>query len=530
MNNLAQAAPVQLSTVGAASKQVGDKILIGKDVLELLTGAMYIDPLCIFREYIQNSCDSIDEAQALNVYRVVPSPRIDIIFDQSERSVRIRDNGLGIDNQDFVRILTAIGGSHKRGLRLRGFRGVGRLSGLGYCQELVFRSRAKGERTIGEMVWDGRKLKEVLRTPGSHEWLDDAIREVTKYRFLPATDYPEHFFEVELRKVTRVRNDLLMNEGEVRSYLAQVAPVPFAPSFKFSAQLNAFLDQHQVNCTFQIQISDGLGLIYRPHADTFAIGGTATDHFTGIRTFAIEGIDGEKAAVGWFLDHSYLGAIAKRAGVGGFRLRSGNIQVGSSDLVAHLFPESRFNGWCVGEMHVVLDKVVPNGRRDDFEPSVHYQNLLGGLAPFARIVAKACRDQSILRNRLRKADAMVTVAGEALGLLKGSTKHDFLVEIVAARVKRICQELKRLSEVGTLGTSEKELLDIQISDLESKLTRAMRKSRRTSVLKRLHATKRVAYEHVLRLIYELSPKLREAHDLSERILKAIRKDLAARDF
>ena len=36
--------------------------LIGKDVLELLSSAMYIDPLSIYREYVQNAADSIDAA------------------------------------------------------------------------------------------------------------------------------------------------------------------------------------------------------------------------------------------------------------------------------------------------------------------------------------------------------------------------------------------------------------------------------------------------------------------------------------
>lgn len=41
-----------------------DRIVIGKDVLELVSSAMYVDPLTIYREYVQNAADSIDEAQA----------------------------------------------------------------------------------------------------------------------------------------------------------------------------------------------------------------------------------------------------------------------------------------------------------------------------------------------------------------------------------------------------------------------------------------------------------------------------------
>ena len=39
-----------------------ENIIIGKHTLESLTSGMYSDPFVIYREYIQNSADSIDEA------------------------------------------------------------------------------------------------------------------------------------------------------------------------------------------------------------------------------------------------------------------------------------------------------------------------------------------------------------------------------------------------------------------------------------------------------------------------------------
>ena len=38
-------------------------IIVGKDILEVLSNAMYVDPLAIYREYIQNAADAIDEAR-----------------------------------------------------------------------------------------------------------------------------------------------------------------------------------------------------------------------------------------------------------------------------------------------------------------------------------------------------------------------------------------------------------------------------------------------------------------------------------
>jgi HSP90 family molecular chaperone len=55
---------------------------------------------------------------------------VSVAFDHTARKVTIRDDGVGIAAKDAVPMLLAIGGSEKRGTNARGFRGVGRLSGL----------------------------------------------------------------------------------------------------------------------------------------------------------------------------------------------------------------------------------------------------------------------------------------------------------------------------------------------------------------------------------------------------------------
>jgi hypothetical protein len=109
-----------------------DPIVIGKDVLELLSSSMYVDPMTIYREYVQNAADAIDLGR-------VEDGRVDIQIDPNERRIRIRDNGAGVPSEQFASRLINLGASAKRGTSARGFRGVGRLAGLGYCQELPHR-------------------------------------------------------------------------------------------------------------------------------------------------------------------------------------------------------------------------------------------------------------------------------------------------------------------------------------------------------------------------------------------------------
>jgi hypothetical protein len=40
-----------------------DAVRIGKDVIEILTSGMYVSPVTVYREYIQNAADSIGAAR-----------------------------------------------------------------------------------------------------------------------------------------------------------------------------------------------------------------------------------------------------------------------------------------------------------------------------------------------------------------------------------------------------------------------------------------------------------------------------------
>jgi HSP90 family molecular chaperone len=134
-----------------------ESIVVGKDILEVLSSAMYVDPLAIYREYIQNAADAIDDARRAGVLATDVAGAVEIEIDLEKRTAVIRDNGIGIPMEDFETRMTSFGASAKRGTNARGFRGVGRLSGLAYCQELVFRSRSAGEELVSELRWDCRK-------------------------------------------------------------------------------------------------------------------------------------------------------------------------------------------------------------------------------------------------------------------------------------------------------------------------------------------------------------------------------------
>lgn len=142
---------------------------------------------------------------------------------------------------------------------------------------------------------------------------------------------------------------------------------------------------------------------------------TLEDRYSEIELMTLTDLDGGIAALGWILHHHYLGSITVRSHIGGLRARVGNVQIGSEALLEDFFPEVRFNGWAVGELHVLDPRILPNARRDNFEQNVHYSNLTAQLEPVARQIARRARTASIARNQLRKEELAAGAVAPPVG-------------------------------------------------------------------------------------------------------------------
>ena len=503
--------------------RLDSNILVGKDILELVSGAMYVEPLSIYREYVQNAVDAIDEAKEQGLYKGRRQPRIDIFVDPEERTVKIRDNGIGISRKDFVKRLTAFGASHKRGTSARGFRGVGRLSGLGYCQQLIFRTRTNLDTEVSELLWDGKRFKEILLDAKYQGGLNDVVHDVTELSSSNDTSYPAHFFEVELVNVTRYRNDILLNEEVIESYLSQVAPLPFHPEFKYGVEIQKFLDNYQTGKNYPIYLTninneDEIEQLYRPHKNRFFITDSLGGRFTGVEYLELPGISGDISACGWILGHGYLGAIPKRELIKGLRLRSGNIQVGSDGIISEVFKEPRFNSWSVGEMHILSKKICPNGRRDDFEANSHYMNLQNHLVPHTSNIAKTCRDSSNRRNRIKAFELEQRKIEENRAVIKQSAVSKKVKENLEKEIERSLGAMNKLTDVVVLGLSETNKLKMKLKKLEGKIDKKVVLRNKKGPLDQLPKHKRSTYREVIDLVYECSPNKESARVLIGKIL------------
>ncbi len=416
-----------------------DQITVGKDLLELLSSGMYLDPLTIFREYVQNSCDSIEEAVKKGALNSNDEGRVSISINPIDRTVTIKDNGIGIGSISFLKTLLSFGNSGKKETDARGFRGIGRLAGLAYCQELVFHSKTKEEDTVNVLTWDCRKLKSLLVDPKIKSGLADIVSQATKSeKFKATSETDKHFFKVEMKKILRIKNDVLLNASLIEQYLSQVAPVHFSDDFKFKEQIRSHLNKY---CNLQEHnIFIGENKVLRRFRNHFEFSTKVTDYFTEFEEIKVVDNDENLLAVGFLLHHSYYGAINRTADIAGLRARSGNIQIGTNVLFLDLYPEQRFNAWTIGEIHVLSDKLVPNGRRDDFEKSNQYYNFLNYVSLITKRVSDICRQKSLQRNQEKVFD---------FSKIKSQRKDESAKNIIK-EVKKSIKDEKKLTLIKTV--------------------------------------------------------------------------------
>ena len=502
----------------AAEQPASGELLIGKDILELLSSAMYVDPLTIYREYVQNAADSIDQAYEEGTLRGVGAGKVSISLDAFNREVRIRDNGIGLPREAALRVLTAFGASSKRGTRARGFRGVGRLAALGYAQTLVFRCKARAEDLITEIRWDCRKLKAILLDPTYEGDLQKVVADVVSVASVEGAAQGDHFFEVVLEKVLRIRNDVLLNEQAVSRYLRQVAPLPFSGDFPYREAIEKHLQPAVPPSRLRVVINDGTENLTRPYRAEFEAGKDKLDQFTGLELLEVRSADGELHAIGWMLNHSYLGAIPSAPLVRGLRARVGDIQIGDDDIFAEVFPEARFSSWAVGELHVLDPRIVPNGRRDNFEQNSAYHQLLSQLAPLGREVARKCRVSSAVRNRVKRFE----LAGNKVEQLLGKLEQGVLTRSAEAALRREAGGLlaAMAKEIGgeLIQEEERRPLARRLERLRKQLEIAKSSVIAAEPLRGVPAKKRAVYEEVISLIYECAGNQVAAKALVDRIV------------
>ena len=333
--------------------------VIGIDLLKMLMLQLYSNPRCIYREYIQNALDSINEAVRIGVLKQVKDGRVSISITKDD--IIIEDNGTGICSDKAVKFLTDIANSFKDGIDTAGLYGVGRLSGGGYCEILEFETTSKGEDVATIVSIDTKILRQLIEKKSIEVSAEDAMREICSTQTIPAK-IEEHKFIVRLKKVINSR-DILLDVDEIKNYITEYAPIDY--SVLFNSLINScpqteFVTRHKQIDKIRVSLND-----YSDIEKGYGVKVVGTDDtIEKIRYFELpKHSKYGSLGWGWYAVTEFSVQInEEKDNCAGIRLRKHNISL-DKNILNSCFKESRGNKYFYGEIFITNDNIVPDSGR-----------------------------------------------------------------------------------------------------------------------------------------------------------------------
>jgi len=420
---------------------------IGKNLIEMLLFSMYPDPKIIYREYIQNAFDAIAKAVQEGVLEQTKDGLIDIKISGSTQSIVIRDNGCGISRED-VTVLIDIANSQKNGVNTAGLYGIGRLVGAGYCEKLIFRTSAKGENTTSIVSIDSNKAREIIADKNNKAEAHEVMSTISSIASEHCNS-EDHFFEVELSKVSAAYATDLLNEDNVVEYLKDVAPIDYstvfkkavvAPSIEIQPEYSSFYSsipyvticvngETDLRKRFSLKVDGTAGKI-----------GGEDDRILKLEFFTLEDKKYGILAKGWYAVTKFSVAINESNKSRGVRLRMHNIQIGDSQYLDQYHKEKRGNTYFYGEIHTVNPNLKPTTDRSALAPTEE-----------AKALFKLIKDQFLAMyylysnaNKAKSKVAEIHTKVVNIGASKSDEETDSEINIITKNVT----ELERIQQAN----------------------------------------------------------------------------------
>ena len=381
---------------------------VGKNILDNLTTGMYKDSRVIYREYIQNACDQIDKAVEEGLLDKNEA-LVDIFVDEINRYISIRDNATGVKTEVFEEELGDIANSNKEIGKNKGFRGIGRLCGIGYCKKLKFTTSYKGENKKSVMICDAKRMREMLVENKKYS-LDDIWDTNVKYEF-EDEEADAHYFEVELIEIKSENTDLL-DKSKIMEYLSFVAPVPYKNTFILRNEIYSFANKNNRKIDEYCIKINGAQVFKEYTTNLKELCGNNLKNYDEISKLEFHDFKDSKGnliAWMWVGLSRFEKRIPKINHMRGIRLRSANIQLGDDDAFAELFKEPRGNYYFVGEVFAIDKDLIPNSQRDYFNENalrVEFEDQLR--IYFYDVLHKLYNDANKIKNAYKRQEEYVS--------------------------------------------------------------------------------------------------------------------------
>lgn len=379
-----------------------NKVKVGRSVLETITVALYENPIILFREYVQNSLDAYNRAID-DGKKVVKDFHVAINIDEQCKKIVITDNGYGIETDAlFTNRMLSIGGSDKAGDRTKyiGFRGIGRISGLPFCEKLTFISKAKNSNIIRKCTWEGQKYRNLLDNENNKDDLESIIGKIVTFE-TENTGHEkasEHYFEVILEGYAE-EIKVMMKDGKFRERLIRMLPLKYNDNFKKADKiLSKYKDfMNESIERFMISVKYNGKDLFKTYDDKFILGSDIV--FWEIRgKQKRDGSKGDKIGLLWFTFDKHLKSKTSDEYYG-ILTRSKNVLMGTNDTFAQVADDNKAYVTTFREMAQALRGIYgellinspflrDNSRRDWFLPDQHSTDLSNIITDFMQRLHK----------------------------------------------------------------------------------------------------------------------------------------------
>lgn len=337
---------------------------IGKDQMRQYMGGLYENAMVVYREYLQNACDAVEQALQDGLIPNRRQANIAVTIDEYNKSITIEDVGIGIAKENIGPYLVSVASSQKFGKGLVGRHGIGRLNGANYCDQIVFETSYAGEPIKSTLIWDVKEAREICNNDDLDWTVEQIIDKVTHDSYSPE-DVEKHYCKVTL---VNVNNNSLLDVETVKSYVEQIVSVDYSTEFKdivrtpclLKPENEEFKQRFDNLWVYQITVNNvPIQKTYASEYDDKVLGGM---HLFILRDDKTQ----EELGWGWY-------ALNRRAeqfnGVpfSFIRARHHNFQIGREDLLNTYHKNSTAAAYVVGELHITHPNIQPTGTRDGIE-------------------------------------------------------------------------------------------------------------------------------------------------------------------
>lgn len=345
----------------------------GKNLLKICMGDIYPNPMVVYREYVQNSCDSLQEAEQCGLFSQKTEKMVSISIES--KSITIRDRGIGVKNDDVEKCLIWLSYSQKKGQAI-GRYGIGRLTGAKYCDELVFETSANGEPCKNTIHFDAKKAREILASDEEYE-VQEVIKMVTT-RTRDEEKVDQHYFRVTLNNVFERH---LLDEDKAKLYLAETVPVDYSTSFKDYILNPAFENNSEFESLCKELITCNVFLngapIRKPYYSSVTNSSNQEERVGNANFFKLEH-EGELLAWGWYAMTVSAKQFTATVPFRKIRLRQLNMAVGNETYFDNLYSKDADSSYFIGEVFVVHESIEPTTGREgltdnDYKKMFEYQ-------------------------------------------------------------------------------------------------------------------------------------------------------------